>query len=562
MKSLLLTIIFSVLLISCGEGVKRLDPFRWESVETGFDAATLELEQAFQDYIPIDSLWGKVGRLKRLSEGCDSGDVRRVRCCYWDARVLWRAGYRDSALMMVEETMPLIDSVRYTYDFFRFRSLLRQMSKTKGVRSYHEIDEELRFYNSVGDAPMTAAIYINFATNLYPIGELDKSLDYMHKADEINRALGYYKVVAKNAINVANIQFRRGNVEEGKAMLLELLKNPDITGDANAYNLVLRNLYAYTNDVEWLLKAYRTVEDDDDYRDLQGVYEAFISSHYEEVGKSDSAVVYSRRAMGNICFINDYGYKGLVMSAYSATMEREGKIDSALYYQKQYVLYSDSDYVQNQQSEVLRLVNVREVSLAMARENERVQRVRLYFVAALFALLLLGGVIYFMLYRKQKRHQLAVRDSRLAMEKSRRQLLAVMLAMEDKNNMLDALREEIEGMRKEGIIGAQEAGRLENLIKLHLAGGEEWDTFQQLFVEVNPDFVSRLHAAYPTLSDSYVRLATYIYMGLDNNKIARLLMIRPESVKQARWRLRRMMGLDKDTPLDDAIRALGDVKAG
>ena len=375
-------------------------------------------------------------------------------------------------------------------------------------------------------------------------------------------AFGYYKVVAKNAINVANIQFRRGNVEEGKAMLLGLLKNPDITGDANAYNLVLRNLYAYTNDVEWLLKAYRTVEDDDDYRDLQGIYEAFISSHYEEVGKSDSAVVYSRRAMGNISFINDYGYKGLVMSAYSATMEREGKIDSALYYQKQYVLYSDSDYVQNQQSEVLRLVNVREVSLAMARENERVQRVRLYFVAALFALLLLGGIIYFMLYRKQKRHQLAVRDSRLVMEKSRRQLLAVMLAMEDKNNMLDALREEIEGMRKEGIIGAQEAGRLENLIKLHLAGGEEWDTFQQLFVEVNPDFVSRLHAAYPTLSDSYVRLATYIYMGLDNNKIARLLMIRPESVKQARWRLRRMMGLDKDTPLDDAIKALGDVKAG
>lgn len=266
--------------------------------------------------------------------------------------------------------------------------------------------------------------------------------------------------------------------------------------------------------------------------------------------------------MGNISFINDYGYKGLVMSAYSATMEREGKIDSALYYQKQYVLYSDSDYVQNQQSEVLRLVNVREGSLAMARENERVQRVRLYFVAALFALLLLGGIIYFMLYRKQKRHQLAVRDSRLVMEKSRRQLLAVMLAMEDKNNMLDALREEIEGMRKEGIIGAQEAGRLENLIKLHLAGGEEWDTFQQLFVEVNPDFVSRLHAAYPTLSDSYVRLATYIYMGLDNNKIARLLMIRPESVKQARWRLRRMMGLDKDTPLDDAIKALGDVKAG
>ena len=58
------------------------------------------------------------------------------------------------------------------------------------------------------------------------------------------------------------------------------------------------------------------------------------------------------------------------------------------------------------------------------------------------------------------------------------------------------------------------------------------------------------------MSDTYVKLATYIYMGLDNNKIARLLVIRPESVKQARWRLRKMMGLDKDVSLDDAIRAL------
>ncbi len=73
----------------------------------------------------------------------------------------------------------------------------------------------------------------------------------------------------------------------------------------------------------------------------------------------------------------------------------------------------------------------------------------------------------------------------------------------------------------------------------------------------NEIIVNKLLGAYPGLADSYVKLATFIYMGLDNNRIARLLVIRPESVKQARWRLRRMMNLDKDTSLDDAIRALG-----
>jgi len=220
--------------------------------------------------------------------------------------------------------------------------------------------------------------------------------------------------------------------------------------------------------------------------------------------------------------------------------------------------YSDSDITRSQQAEVLRMANMREVSLSMLRENERAQRMKLNFLGTLLVVLMGAGAIYFMLYRKQKRHQIASRNSRLEMEKNRRHLLAVMLAMEEKDNLFNSLKSEIEAMRKEGTIGTPEAVRIENSIKLHLAGGEEWETFQQLFGQANPDFVSRLHNAYPTLSDTYVKLATYIYMGLDNNKIARMLVIRPESVKQARWRLRRMMGLDKDVSLDDAIRALGN----
>lgn len=260
--------------------------------------------------------------------------------------------------------------------------------------------------------------------------------------------------------------------------------------------------------------------------------------------------------MSNLDYISDYGYKGMVLQSYAATMEKEGKTDSALIYEKRYVEYADSDMARMQQTEVLRMANIREMSLASIRENERVQRMRFSFIGMLFLVLLVAGAVYFMLYRRQKQHQIASRDSRLEMEKNRRHLLAVMLAMEEKNNLFNSLKSEIEVMRKEETIGAPEAARLENAIKLHLAGGEEWDTFQEMFVKANPDFVSRLHEVYPDLSDTYVKLATYIYMGLDNNKIARLLVIRPESVKQARWRLRKMMGLDKDVSLDDAIRAL------
>lgn len=557
MKSRILLIFLSLSLFACNNQVKRLDPFRWEAVDPEFDAITLDLETAFQNYVPIDSLRDRVIRLDQLATACDSDDIRGVRSRYWKARLLWRGGDRDSALTEISYAMPLVDTARYTYDFFRVRSLWRSLSRAKGARSYLDMEEEMKFYISIGDAPMTAVSYINLGTLLYPIGELDKSLEYMYKADKINHSLGFDKMVAKNAINIANIQFRRGNDAEGESILLGLLDKKEVIDDRSAYNLVLRNLYVHTNDVKWLYKAYDGVVGREDSRDLQGMYEAFLSRYYEEIGCPDSADMYSRRAMSHADDLNEHGHKALIMQAYSATMEREGKVDSALVYYKKYMDYSDSDWAQNQQAEVLRMANMREVSLAMLRETERVQKAWLYFMVALFLVILGAGVIYFMLYRRQKRYQIASRDSRLAMEKNRRHLLAVMLSVEEKNNLFNALREEIDGMRKEGTIGISEAARLENRIKMHLAGGEEWDTFQQLFVEVNPDFVSRLHDAYPTLPDSYVRLATYIYMGLDNHKISRLLVIRPESVKQARWRLRRMMGLGKDVSLDEAIRQLG-----
>lgn len=467
-----------------------------------------------------------------------------------------RQDMADSAVKVVGCALSVADSAKFPYEFFRLRALYRQIGHTRGAQSYRDVDEEARFYERLGDAPMLAASYINIGTSLYLIGELDKGLEYIKKADDINARLGFDKMVARNAINVANIRYRQGRHDEADSLLLALLHSPDIAGDSVVFNLVMRNLYAHTNDVKWLKSAYLCVRGKENRRGLQGLYQAFLSNHYDKEGQIDSAVAYSRMAMSNLDYISDYGYKGMVLQSYAATMEKEGKTDSALIYEKRYVEYADSDMARMQQTEVLRMANIREMSLASIRENERVQRMRFSFIGMLFLVLLVAGAVYFMLYRRQKQHQIASRDSRLEMEKNRRHLLAVMLAMEEKNNLFNSLKSEIEVMRKEKTIGAPEASRLENAIKLHLAGGEEWDTFQELFVKANPDFVSRLHEAYPDLSDTYVKLATYIYMGLDNNKIARLLVIRPESVKQARWRLRKMMGLDKNVSLDDAIRAL------
>ena len=128
--------------------------------------------------------------------------------------------------------------------------------------------------------------------------------------------------------------------------------------------------------------------------------------------------------------------------------------------------------------------------------------------------------------------------------------------MDEKNNTFQSIVDEIERMSREGTIASSEAATVKNIIRMNLAGAEERDSFRRMFMTVNPKFVEELHRRYPDLSETYVKLATYIYIGLDNSQIARQLVIRPESVKQARWRLRKLLGLTPDESLDETLRSL------
>ena len=53
-----------------------------------------------------------------------------------------------------------------------------------------------------------------------------------------------------------------------------------------------------------------------------------------------------------------------------------------------------------------------------------------------------------------------------------------------------------------------------------------------------------------------MRLASYLVTGMDNKMIASTMGIRPESVKQARWRLRSKLALEKGASLEEALRKL------
>lgn len=556
MKNLVILSFFFVLLSCCGNGRRFNGPFRWPAISPAVDSVNLKLEYDFANYEPYEILESDVRSFRRIASGFGDDPGVAIRTAFWEGRLYQRLGRTDSAYKAFRKAYELSDSGRHTYEFYRLRGLLRQFERVSGGVVYRQLDEEMRYYQSVGDKPMSAVTYINMGTNLYHIGEYERSLEYMQKANEINTALGFTKMVSKNTINIANIEFSRNNEAEGRRILLDLLDSDDLKGDSTAVNLINRNFYAHTGEVKWLLDAYAGVERDSGRRDLQGLYTALLSRHYFDSGKPDSGLIYSDMAMACIPSVEDYDHRAMILDAYATALELRGHIDSALQIRKQMELYIDSASTQMQRDDVLRMSNVREVQLAIAAERERAQRMKLNYLGIIFIVVAVAGVIFFLFYRRYQRDQIASRDSRLQIEKEQRHLLALTLAMEEKNNTFQSIVDEIGRMRKEGKIASPEAAIVQNIVKMHLAGDEERDSFRRMFITVNPEFVQRLQQRWPDLSESYVKLATYIYLGLDNSQIARLLVIRPESVKQARWRLRKQLGLEKDESLDEVIRSL------
>lgn len=91
------------------------------------------------------------------------------------------------------------------------------------------------------------------------------------------------------------------------------------------------------------------------------------------------------------------------------------------------------------------------------------------------------------------------------------------------------------------------------IMSMHIAASDT-DSFLYTFASINPNFTRRLKEAYPDLSPMDHKLAAFAALNLDIKQVARILGIKPESVKQSRWRLRRKLGLAPEVNLEDALK--------
>ncbi len=145
------------------------------------------------------------------------------------------------------------------------------------------------------------------------------------------------------------------------------------------------------------------------------------------------------------------------------------------------------------------------------------------------------------LIEKQLREELSLKNQSLA---------TYSLANIRKNNFLEELKKELKNIKKLDKYQAQKAiSHLISTIHSYTEQEEHWTDFQRIFEEVHIDFFKNLKSEFPELSPAELRLSALLKLNLNSSDIATILGISQDSLRVARYRLRKKLNLSKGSNL-------------
>lgn len=162
-------------------------------------------------------------------------------------------------------------------------------------------------------------------------------------------------------------------------------------------------------------------------------------------------------------------------------------------------------------------------------------------------LIMIPSVVYTIRVIKKRQRE---SDARLKndLDLTRRKLTVAEMRSAEKDRALSELIHDIDSLPADP---EARADAIRKRMKLTLSGNDEWERFTAVFTEMRPGFVENLKKNYPQLTSGDVRLCCLLEMGLDTKHMAQLLMIRPESVKKHRQRLRAKLGITPEVQWSD-----------
>lgn len=133
------------------------------------------------------------------------------------------------------------------------------------------------------------------------------------------------------------------------------------------------------------------------------------------------------------------------------------------------------------------------------------------------------------------------------LEVKNRKLTAEALYLSNRNELIEEVINTLTNQKQ--IATNPDIKRKVLQLKKHLKKDEKWKNFNNLFEEINYDFLKKLQTKHPNLTITDVQYLSYLYMNLSNKEIAAIINISPDSCRKRKERISKKINLPKNASL-------------
>ncbi|MEM7575636.1 MAG: tetratricopeptide repeat protein [Bacteroidota bacterium] len=272
-----------------------------------------------------------------------------------------------------------------------------------------------------------------------------------------------------------------------------------------------------------------------------------------------------------------FGLKKILRDAYYSYMElekAEGNYRAAVGYYDNYLTVRDTLFNEEQANIIANLEaqrtfadKERELQLAQRDLDLLVQRKktdRLTILALVMGLISLAAIGFGMIQRKNSKlarkqqdllsAQRVTSELQYSLKAKDQELTSYTLNFVQKNELIADLKARLKNLKPQlERTHQKDLDAIGRQLDTALRVDEDWSDFRRHFESVHPELIGRLTKDYPKLTKNEFKLIALLRLKLSSKEISTVLGISPDSVKTARYRLRKKLDIDPKQELFDFL---------
>jgi len=213
-------------------------------------------------------------------------------------------------------------------------------------------------------------------------------------------------------------------------------------------------------------------------------------------------------------------------------------------------------------SKIIKSLNDLETQILLSNSARELNESKIRYNTYLYVLIIGSVILFFSLitirinynYQKEKGTRLELEKDKVTQElnQKNRELVSKANFIIQRNDYLKNIQKKISSPQKTEDYSSK---MLVNELNRVINSEKSYDEFDRMFINVYPNFYNKLNQI-NKLSQTDLRLASYIKMNHNNNEIANISGISLRTVESQRYRLTKKLNLDKNQDLNSFLMTL------